>query len=72
MSTGRTSLVAPSVKNLSAVQETWVQSQGWEADLEKEMANSSIVAWKILWTEEPSRLQSIGSQDYMQQLLCHS
>ena len=41
MSTGRTSLVAPSVKNLSAVQETWVQSQGWDADLEKEMATHS-------------------------------
>jgi len=62
--TGRTSQVAPSVKNPSAVQETWVQSQGWEAALEKEMANhSSIVTWKIPWTEEPSQLQSIGSQE---------
>jgi len=43
--------------------ETWVQSLGWEDPLEKEMAtHSSTVAWKILWTEEPGRLQSMGSQ----------
>ena len=51
------------VKRLSAVQETLVQSLGWEDPLEKEMAtHSSILAWKILWMEEPSRLQSMGSQ----------
>ena len=45
------------------MQETWVWSLGWEDPLEKEMAaHSSIVAWKISWTEEPSRLQSMGSQ----------
>ena len=47
------SLVAQSVKNLPAVQETWVQSLGWEDPLKKEMAtHSSILAWKISWTEE--------------------
>ena len=52
-----------SVKNLPAVQETWVWSLGWEDPLEKEMAtHSSILAWKISWTEEPGGLQSIGSQ----------
>ena len=41
------------VKNLPAVQETWVQSLGWEESLEKEMAtHSSILAWKLSWTEE--------------------
>ena len=57
------SFVAQSVKNLPAVQETWVQSLGWEDPLEKEMAtHSSILAWKISWTEEPGGLQSLGSQ----------
>ena len=47
------------VKNLSAMQETWVQFLGWEDPLEKEMAtHSSILAWRIPWTEEPSRLYS--------------
>ena len=51
------------VKNLSAMQETWVQSLGWEEHLEKEMATHfSILAWKIPWTEEAGRLQSLGSQ----------
>ena len=51
------------VKNLPAVHETWVQSLGWEDPLEKEMAtHSSIIAWKISWTEEPGELQSMGSQ----------
>ena len=51
------------VKNLPAVQETWVQSLGWEDPLEKEMAtHSSILAWEIPWTEEPGGLQSTGSQ----------
>ena len=45
---------AQSVKNLSATQETWIQFLGWEDSLEKEMAtHSSILAWKIPWTEEP-------------------
>ena len=57
------SLVAQWVKNLSAVQETWVQSLGWEDPLEKEMAtHSSILAWRILWMEEAGGLQSMGSQ----------
>ena len=55
-------LVAQSVKNLPAMQETWVQSLGQEDLLEKEMAtHSSILAWKIPW-EEPGRLQSMGLQ----------
>ena len=50
------------VKNLPAVQETWVLSRGQEDPLEKEMAtHSSILAWRIPWTEEPGRLQSMGS-----------
>ena len=57
-------MVAQLVKNLPAVQETWVQSQGQEDPLEKEMAtHSSILAWRILWTEEPGGLQSMGSQE---------
>ena len=57
------SLVAQSVKNLPAMQETRVRSLGWEDPLEEEMAtHSSILAWKILWTEEPGGLQSMGSQ----------
>ena len=51
------------VKNLPATQETQVQSLGQEDPLEKEMAtHSSILAWRIPWTEEPGRLQSIGSE----------
>ena len=51
------------VKRLSTMQETRVQSLGWEDPLEKEMAiHSSTIAWKIPWTEEPGRLQSMGSQ----------
>ena len=58
-----TSLVAQTVKCLSTMRETWVQSQGWEDPLEKEMAiYSSTIAWKIPWTEEPGRLQSMGLQ----------
>ena len=57
------SLVAQSIKNLPAVQETWVRSLGLEDPLEKEMAtHSSILAWKISWTEQPGELQSMGSQ----------
>ena len=59
----RASLVAQRLKRLPAMQETWVQSLGWEDLLEKEMATrSSILAWKIPWMEEPGRLQSMGSQ----------
>ena len=51
------------VKNLPAMQETWVRSQGWEDPLEEGMAiHSGILAWRILWTEEPGGLQSMGSQ----------
>ena len=58
-----TSLVAQMVKCLPSVQKTQVQSLGREDLLEKEMAtHSSILAWKIPWTEEPGRLQSIGLQ----------
>ena len=57
----RVPLVAQIVKNPPAMQETRVQSLGWEDTLEKGMA-SSILAWRILWTEEPGRLQSMGSQ----------
>ena len=58
-----TSLIAQSVKNLSAMPETWVRFLGQEDPLEKEMAfHSSTLAWKIPWTEEPDRLQSMGSQ----------
>ena len=50
------------VKNLPAMQETWVRSLAWEDPLEKETAtDSSILAWKIPWTKEPCRLQSVGS-----------
>ena len=59
----RTSLVAQLVKILPAVQETQVQSLGWEDPLEREKAiHSSTIAWKIPWTEEPGRLQSMGLQ----------
>ena len=51
------------VKNLPAMQDTWVQFLGWEDPLEKEMAtHSSILAWRIPWTEEPGGLQSMGLQ----------
>ena len=58
-----TSLVAQRLKRLPALRETWVQSLGWEDPLEKEMTtHSSILAWRIPWTEEPGGLQSTGSQ----------
>ena len=51
------------VKYLPTTWEIWVRSLGWEDLLEKEMATRSrILAWKIPWTEEPGRLQSMGSQ----------
>ena len=57
------SLVAQMVRNLPATQETQIQSLGWEDPLEKGMAtHSSILAWRIPWTEEPGGLQSIGLQ----------
>ena len=57
------SLVAQMVKRLPAMLETWVQSLGREDPLEKGMAtHSSTLAWKIPWTEEPGRQQSMGSQ----------
>ena len=50
------------VKHLPAMPETWVQSLGWEDPLEKEMVtHSSILAWKIPWTEKPGGLESMGS-----------
>ena len=62
----RASQVMLVVKNPPAnveAQEMWVQSLGWEDSLEEDMAtHASILAWKILWTEEPGGLQSIGSQ----------
>ena len=60
---GGASLVAELVKNLPAMQETQFQSLGREDPLEKEwVTHSSILAWRIPWTEEPSRLQSMGLQ----------
>ena len=57
------SQVAQTVKSLPGVQETQVQSLGWEDPLEKETAtHSSMLAWRIPWTEEPGGLQSTGSQ----------
>ena len=57
------SLVAQRLKRLPAMPETWVQSLGREDTLEREMAtHSSILAWRIPWTEEPGGLQSTGSQ----------
>ena len=51
-------------KGLPAVQETWLRSLGWEDALEEGIATPSrILAWRIPWTEEPGRLQSIGSQE---------
>ena len=59
-----TFLVAQLVKNPPAIQETQVQSLGWEHPLEKGMAtHSSILAWEIPWTKEPGGLQSMGSQE---------
>ena len=51
------------------MQEMWAQSLDWEDPLEKEMAtHSSVLAWEIPWTEEPGRLQSMGSQKSLTQL----
>ena len=55
--------MAQTVKNLPAMQDTWVRLLGWEDPLEEGMAtHSSILAWGIPWTEEPGGLQSIGSK----------
>ena len=55
------SLVTQMVKNLPAIQKTWVRSLGWEDPLEEMMAtHSSVLAWRIPWTEEPGGLQSTG------------
>ena len=63
--TSAQSLVAQTVKRLPTMQETWVRFLDWEDALEKEMAtHSSTLAWKIPWTEEPGRLQSMGSQRF--------
>ena len=60
-STEQLSLGLQMVKNLPAIQETWAQSQGQEDPLEKEMAtHSSILAWRITWTEESDGLQFMG------------
>ena len=59
------SQVALVVKSLPAMQETWVQSLGWEDPLEEGMAtHSSILSWRIPWTEEPGGLQPMGSQSW--------
>jgi len=59
----RTSLVAQTVKHLPTMKVTWVQSLGQEDLLEKEIStHSSLLAWRIPWTEESGRLQSMGSQ----------
>ena len=58
-----TDLYFQTVKNLPVMQETWVQSLGQEGPLEKGMAiHSSVLAWRITWTEEPEGLQSVGLQ----------
>ena len=57
------------VKNPPAMEEMWVRSLGQEESLEKEMTtHPSTCAWKVLWTEEPGRLQSMGSQKSQTQL----
>ena len=64
-----TSLVTQLVKNLPAMQETWVRFLGQEDPLEKEMTtHSSVLAWEILWTEEPGELQFTGLQRSRTQL----
>ena len=63
MSDSFATLVAQRLKRLPAMRETWVRYLGQEDSLEKEMAtHSSILAWRIPWTEEPGGLQSMGSQ----------
>ena len=60
------------VKNVSAMQEPWVRSLGWEDPLEEGMATqSSILAWEISWTEKPGRLQSSGGRVGCERLSTH-
>ena len=64
LAASRASLIAQLVKNLPAIQETWVRFLGWEDLLKKEMAtHSSFLAWRILWMEEPGGLQSMGFKE---------
>ena len=57
--------MAQTIKNLPAMHETWVRPLGWEDPLEEGMAtHSSILVWRIPWTKERGRLQSIGSQSW--------
>ena len=61
------SLLPQMVKNPPAMQETWIRSLGWEDPLEEGMATHfSIRAWRIPWTEEPGKLQSLGLQSWTQ------
>ena len=63
-------LMAQMVKNSPTMWETWVRSPGWEDPLEKGMATrSSILSWRILWTEEPGGPQSTGSQRFRHDLV---
>ena len=63
LSTYRASLLAQMVNNFPVMKETWVQSQGQEDPLKEEMAtHSSILVWRVPWTEEPGGLQFMGSQ----------
>ena len=63
-------MMAQMVKNPPAMQDTWVRPLGWEDPLEKGKATqSSILAWRILWTEEPGGLQAMGSQRDMTERL---
>ena len=56
-----TGILAQMVKNLPAMEETWVQSLGWEDPLEKGVAtHSSVLAWRIPWTEEPGTVHSVA------------
>ena len=56
--------VAQTVKNLPAMQENWIQTLGWEDPLEEGMVtHSSVLAWRIPWTEDPGRLQSMGLKE---------
>ena len=64
--------MAQMAKNLLAMQETWVQSLSWEDALEEGMAtHSSILAWRIPWTEDPGGLQSMGLQSVGSQRVGH-
>ena len=68
-----TFLLAQTIKKPPAVQETWVQSLGWEDPLEVGMAtHSSIPAWRISWTQEPGELHSIGMSDKTEATYTHN